>query len=233
MVCIKISWTSRWLTFEPSNQVIANISRHSFATFSSFFKALVFQFAMRNLQNIACLILGLGSLLGSALPAEVGKVHGTTKSSKSNGTKKSGGSSSSNGATTGSPASLNTLDTSSSSSSALGLSMSFVVNGTNKEVPASCIATSYDTYKAIVSKCPTSILKDIKVPVNGQICLSNLKSQTVRAGPSLASRAFSNKRIGCFRRHNRLCCHPGRPRPNLSSNYIQLIFRHAHCRSRR
>ncbi|KAE9976105.1 hypothetical protein BLS_002247 [Venturia inaequalis] len=51
--------------------------------------------------------------------------------------------------------------------------------GVNSEVPASCIATSYNTYKAIVAKCPTSVLLDIKVPVGGQIALTNLKSQTV------------------------------------------------------
>lgn len=105
--------------------------------------------------------------------------------------------------------------------------------GVNSEVPASCIATSYNTYKAIVAKCPTSVLLDIKVPVGGQIALTNLKSQTVRLTPFPTSLSNSDKCAGCFRRHNRVRALPKRSRTNLPLDHIQLIHRLPNRRARR
>lgn len=87
---------------------------------------------MANIQKVARLILGLGSLMGTALPAN----------------------------------------------SAAATTMNVI--GVAAEVPPECIATSYTSYQAVVAKCATSVLKDISVPVGGQIVLTGLNSKTVR-----------------------------------------------------
>lgn len=201
---------------------------------------------MVNSRNIACLILGFGSILGSAHPAELSKVHGTTKSgttssssssSKSGTSAKSGSSAKSNGSTkSNSDTNTNTLNTAKggatfNTATSAASAMTIHVNGTESRVPADCIATSYASYPAIVAKCATSILKDIKVPVGGQIAITNLKSQTVRLTPSSLSRPSSDTCIGRFLRHNRLRPLSRWSRPNLPLDHIQLIRRLPNCRS--
>lgn len=192
---------------------------------------------MVNSRNVACLILGFGSILGSAHPAELAKIHGTTKSGTSSSSAKSGSSAKSNGSTkSGSSANTNTLNTSKGgatfdATTSAASAMTIHVNGTESRVPAECIATSYSSYPAIVAKCATSILKDIKVPVGGQIAITNLKSQTVRLIPSSLSRSLSDTCIGRFLRHNRIRRLPRRSRPNFPLDHIQLIRRLPNCRS--
>jgi hypothetical protein len=94
---------------------------------------------MANIPKVAALILGLGSLLGTALPADrdvdiVANIE--------------------------------------------------AVNSTEISA-AGCIATSYSQITSIVAACSTSTLRDISVPVGGQIKLSGLTGKTVRYSLSL------------------------------------------------
>ncbi|TID19134.1 gb [Venturia nashicola] len=115
---------------------------------------------MVNSRNIASLILGFGSLLGSTHPTD-----GTTSYTKR---------------------------------TKLSYNTAYQFSAVHAAVPASCIADSYDSYKAIVARCPTSVLKDIKVPVGGQIVLSGLKTQTVAFAGKTEFAASPNGRAPTF-----------------------------------